>query len=237
MVYFHPHLEECSLIVSLYFSHWPPPESWHGNSISHLLLVLQGFSLILSSFCFSVNFYSSSSSATCNFAITAFSLRLLLQIELSFDDDFDDLDDLLDFFLELELLDSGSSTFLSASFSQLQAICLIANVFSSNFSNHWSSLYIASSKFIISFLVSSVILNKLSSWLSSSLTGTKLPLLIMVDFLCNLAASFFLLPSNVDSWYFSPSFWAFYPSFFLVTSAALGSSMLPFKPSDQLLLW
>lgn len=56
MVYFHPHLEECSLIVSHYFSHWPPPESWHGHSLSHLLLVLQGFSLILSSFLFFCKF-------------------------------------------------------------------------------------------------------------------------------------------------------------------------------------
>ena len=42
-----------------------------------------------------------------------------------------------------------------------KALCLMENAFSSNLSNHWSSLYIASSKAIISLWVSSIILNKI----------------------------------------------------------------------------
>lgn len=54
-------------------------------------------------FCFSTSCCSFSSSITFNFSIKAWSLTLLLLVELHFDDDLDDIDDfddLLDPFLE-----------------------------------------------------------------------------------------------------------------------------------------
>ena len=84
-------------------------------------------------------------------------------------------------------------------------------------------------------------LNKSSCWLSSSLAATVLPWqsnisLMMIDFLCNLGASFFLLPSNFDSLYSLLFIVGLLSLFFLVVSATLGSSMSPFRPSDQFLL-
>ena len=97
-------------------------------------------------FRFFINLCSSSSSATFNFSITVWSLRPLLLIKLPFDKDFDYLDDLLHPFLKLDLLDLASSSPLSVSFGQLQVLCLMGNVFSSNSVKKWSSLYIALSK-------------------------------------------------------------------------------------------
>ena len=59
----------------------------------------------------------------------------------------------------------------------------------------------------------------------------------MVDFLCNLAASFFLLPPNVDNWYSFSFILGLLFLFFLVTSATLSSSMSLFRLNYQLLLW
>ena len=82
--------------------------------------------------------------------------------------------------------------------------------------------------------VSSMILNELSNWHSSSLTAAILPLqnkilLMMVDFLCNLPVSFLRRPSNNDSWYSLPLFVGLLSFFFRVASITLSSSMSQFK--------